>query len=55
MVLTMIEEESRELREEILKGFSLSFQKLVSEKKKSNSTLAFAEDDKVVTVKAVDI
>ena len=51
----MIEEQLRELREEILKGLNLSFQRLISEKKKTNSTLAFAEDERVVTVKAVDI
>lgn len=51
----MIEAQSRELREDILKGLSLSFQKLISEKKKSNSTLAFAKDDKVIKVKAVEI
>jgi hypothetical protein len=51
----MIEAETRELREEILKGLILSFEKLVSDKKKTNSELAFAEDEKVITVKAVDI
>ena len=51
----MYEEQSREMRDEILKGLNLSFQKLISEKKKSNSKLAFVEDDKVITVKAVEI
>lgn len=51
----MYEEQSRELREEILKGLELTFERLVSEKKKTNSQLAFAEDDKVITIKAVDI
>ena len=51
----MYEQESREMREEILKGLELTFEKLVSEKKKSNADLAFVEDDKVITIKAVDI
>ena len=51
----MYEQESRELREDILKGLELSFERLVSEKKKSNSDLAFAEKGKVITVHAVEI
>ena len=51
----MSELETRELRDEIIKGLDHSFEKLVAEKKKSNSELAFAEANQVVTVKAVEL
>lgn len=51
----MSELETRELRENILNGLNLTFQKLVTEKKRDNSELAFADQDKVVKVKAVEI
>lgn len=43
------------MRDDILEGLDLSFVKLISEKKKSNSELAFAQDGEVVKVKAVEI
>lgn len=43
------------MRDEIIKGMDRSFEKLVAEKKKSNSELAFAEANQVVTVKAVEL
>jgi hypothetical protein len=51
----MSELETRELRESILEGLTLSFQRLVSEKKKNNSELAFADKSGVVKVRAVEI
>ncbi|HIT48954.1 MAG TPA: hypothetical protein IAC34_05620 [Candidatus Coprenecus stercoripullorum] len=51
----MSELESRELRESILNGLNASFQKLVQEKKKANTCLAFAKKGKVVKVKATEI
>ncbi len=51
----MSERESRELRDNILDGLNASFQKLVKEKKKTNSELAFAKKGKLVKVKATDI
>lgn len=51
----MSELESRELRDNILNGLNLSFQKLVQEKKKDNSELVFANKGKVIKVKATEI
>jgi hypothetical protein len=51
----MSEQETRDLRDDIIKGMGRSFEKLVAEKKKSNSELAFAEEGQVVTVKAVEL
>ncbi|MFA6713018.1 MAG: hypothetical protein WCR82_03930 [Bacteroidales bacterium] len=51
----MSELETRELRENILLGLNITFQKLVQEKKKSNSELAFADKGEVIKVKAVEI
>ena len=51
----MYEEESRELREEILKGLEISYQKLLRKKKQDNAELVFLEDKQIKTVKAVDI
>lgn len=51
----MYEEQSRELREKILKGLEISYQKLLRKKKQDNAKLAFLEDEQVKTVKAVDI
>jgi len=47
--------QSRELRDDILKGLELSFQRLIIEKKKSNSKLAFVKKGKVLTIDAVKI
>lgn len=51
----MSELESRELRDNILNGLNLSFQKLVQEKKKNNSELVFANKGKINKVKATEI
>lgn len=51
----MNEQETREIRDDIIRGLDETFTKLVNEKKKSNSELAFAENGEVVKVKAVEI
>lgn len=51
----MSELESRELRENILNGLNATFQKLVTEKKRTNSEMAFARKGKLVKVKATEI
>ncbi len=51
----MSELETRELRDNIVNGLNLSFQKLVQEKKRNNSELAFAEKGKMIKVKATEI
>ena len=44
----MSELESRELRDNILDGLNATFQKLVKEKKRTNSELAFVQNGKLV-------
>ncbi len=51
----MSELETRELRDNIVNGLNLSFQKLVQEKKRNNSELAFADKGKMIKVKATEI
>ncbi len=51
----MSELETRELREEIVNGLNLSFEKLIQEKKKTNSELVFSKKGKVIKVKATEI
>jgi len=51
----MSELETREIRNSIEKGLDRTFKKLLNDKKKTNSELAFVEDNEVVKVKAVDI
>ncbi len=51
----MSELESRELRDNILDGLNATFQKLVTEKKKTNSELAFSDKGKLIKVKATEI
>ncbi len=51
----MSELESRELRDNILDGLNATFQKLVKEKKQTNSELAFVQNGKLVKVKATNI
>ena len=46
---------SRELRDNILDGLNATFQKLVKEKKQTNSELAFVQNGKLVKVKATNI
>lgn len=51
----MSELESRELRDNILDGLNATFQKLVNDKKKTNSELAFSDKGKLIKVKATEI
>ena len=51
----MSELESRKLRDNILDGLNATFQKLVKEKKQTNSELAFVQNGKLVKVKATNI
>lgn len=51
----MSELESRELRDNILNGLNVSFQKLVKEKKKTNSEMVFSQKGKLVKVKATEL
>jgi len=51
----MSELETRELRDNILNGLNLSFEKLIQEKKKSNSDLAFSDKGRLIKVKATEI
>jgi len=51
----MNEEEIAELREKILKGIALSFEKLVQSKIKTDGELAFSIDGKIVIIKAKDL
>jgi adenylate cyclase len=44
-----------ELREKILKGLELSYEKLLQVKRKNNGELVFSKDEKIVIVKAADI
>ena len=43
------------LREKILKGIQISFEKLVKEKAKNDDELVFSEDGKIVRIKAKEI
>lgn len=51
----MNEQETKEIRDNIISGLDETFTKLINEKKRSNSELAFEEGGKVVKVKAVEI
>lgn len=51
----MSELETRELRETILLGLNITFQKLLQQKKKEDSVLAFADKGEVVNIKAAEI
>ena len=43
------------LREKILKGLEISFEKLVKEKAKNDEELVFSENGEIVRIKAKDI
>ena len=51
----MNELETRLLRDDIINGLNFSFQKLVTEKKKTNSEMVFSHNGDVIKVKATDI
>lgn len=44
-----------DLREKIIKGVKLAFEKLVKAKQKENGKLVFSENEKIVYVDAKDI
>ena len=45
----------KELQENILKGIEISFQKLVTSKKKEDADFVFSKDGKIIRVKANDM
>ena len=51
----MNDKEIIELREKILKGIALSFDKLVQEKIKTDGELVFSIDGEIVFIKAKDL
>ncbi|MCK9627286.1 MAG: hypothetical protein M0R37_01675 [Bacteroidales bacterium] len=51
----MSELETKELRDSILNGLNISFQRLIQEKKKNNSELAFSNKGKIVKIKAAEL
>ena len=51
----MSEKEVKEFEENVVKGASLAFQRLVSAKKKENGELVFARNGKIFRVKAADL
>jgi len=51
----MSELETRQLRENILQGLNIAFQRLIQEKKKNNSELAFSDKGKIVKIKASEL
>ena len=51
----MNDKEIAELREKILKGIALSFEKLVQEKIKTDGELVFSIDGEIVFIKAKDL
>jgi len=44
-----------ELREKILKGIELSFEKLIITKKKNNGDFVYSKDGKIIIVKANEL
>jgi len=52
----MDNEEAEQIREKILKGLALSYERLVEQKKREDGELVFADKDgKIITVKARDL
>jgi hypothetical protein len=51
----MGEKEIVELREKILSGIALAFQRLVEQKSRDNEELVFSQNGKIVKVKARDL
>jgi len=51
----MNNEKIKELREKILNGIELAYEKLLKEKQKENGELAFYENDKIIIVKVNDL
>lgn len=51
----MSELETRELRDNIVSGLGVAFQKLLQEKKKNGSDFVFADKGKLIKVKAEEM
>ena len=51
----MDKKEIKEIREKILKGIALAYDRLVEQKKKEDGELVFSQDGEIVTVKARDL
>lgn len=51
----MSEIETKELRDNILNGLNIALHRLIQEKKKTNSELAFSNKGKVVKVRASEL
>ena len=51
----MGDKEIAELREKILSGIALSFQRLVEQKRKNDEELVFSQNGEIVRVKARDL
>lgn len=45
----------KQLREKIIKGLELSFQKLLKQKQAQNGTFIFSDNGKIKKIKAVDL
>jgi len=44
-----------ELREKILKGIELAFEKLIKTKQKNNGEFVYSKDDKIIFIKANEL
>lgn len=51
----MNEQEVKEFEENIVKGVSIAFQRLVNQKKKENGELVFSRNGHIFKVKAADL
>jgi hypothetical protein len=52
---TMTKEEVKEMRTKILQGIELSYNRLLSSKKKENGELVISKNGKIIEVKAKDL
>ena len=53
--MELTNDEIIELRDKILKGITLAFEKLIETKKKTNSEFAFSKDGQIYFIKAKDL
>lgn len=51
----MTEKEKNDIREKVVKGAALAYERLVAQKKKEDGELIFGIDGKIVRVKARDL
>lgn len=51
----MSEQEKRDMRDKILHGIALAFERLVEQKKREDGELVFSENGKIVRVRARDL